>query len=93
MNTFPNMPRIEPKYAILIAGLATGLVKPENAVRQIARDLQDSGMDVRGMVAQLRRIFARSDAALAAIDRIFEPEKDQAPPTITVRVVQKDQRR
>lgn len=86
MNTFPKMPNIPPRYVVLVAGLATGLVRPEDAVRQIANDMQASGMDVRGMVAQLRRIFAKSDAALAAIDRIFEPEKMPVEPAIHVRV-------
>lgn len=49
--------KADPKYAALLAGVTTGLIKPEAAATVIAQDLEASGIDVRGPLARVQSIL------------------------------------
>lgn len=73
-----NLPgKVDPKYAVLLAGVSTGLISPEAAAQRIAQDLEASGVDVKTPLARagrfveaLRLALGKSGASTGVGDRI-----------------------
>lgn len=82
-----NLPgNVDPKYAVLLAGVSTGLITPEAAAQRIAIDIQKAGIDVK---TPLARAGAFVDALRKALGSKGETPAASEPIEITVKEVKR----
>lgn len=66
------------RYGVLVFGIQAGMVKPDDAAREILADLTAAGVDLRGGIGKWRTALEKATgqhfALIDALERLLPPD-------------------